>query len=61
MAAAVRPQASLDKNTMEALRTSMAEAAASFSRAASKDDVESLRNQLAGSITRLERRLTGPT
>ena len=51
----VRPQASLDKQTMDTLRTSMAEAAAAFSRAASKDDVETLRTQLAGTVTRLER------
>src|SRR5205814_2614481 len=51
----VRPQASLDEQTMDTLRTSMAEAAAAFSRAASKDDVETLRTQLAGTVTRLER------
>jgi len=35
----------------------MAQAASALASAASKDDVEALRNQLAGTVTRLERAL----
>ena len=47
----------LDTATVETIRQSMAEAAAALSSAASKDDVEALRNQLAGTVTRLEKTL----
>jgi DNA repair exonuclease SbcCD ATPase subunit len=49
-----RPPA-VDAALIETLRQSMAQAAAALSSAASKDDVEALRNQLAGTVTRLER------
>ncbi|HZY85712.1 MAG TPA: hypothetical protein VFE78_12835, partial [Gemmataceae bacterium] len=48
---------SLDSATAEAIRQSMAEAASALSSAASKDDIEALRNQLAGTVTRLEKTL----
>jgi hypothetical protein len=55
LAAAERPQATLDRQTMDVIRASMADAAVALRSAASKDDVESLRTQLAGTVTRLER------
>ncbi|MBV8160821.1 MAG: hypothetical protein JO265_07850 [Acidimicrobiia bacterium] len=47
----------LDDGVVEGLRESMAQAAAALASAASKDDVEALRNQLAGTVSRLERAL----
>jgi len=41
--------------TIDSIKQSMANAASALSSAASKDDVESLRNQLAGTVARLER------
>jgi hypothetical protein len=53
-----RPQASaLDSATVETIKQSMAQAASALASAASKDDVEALRNQLAGTVTRLEKSL----
>jgi hypothetical protein len=54
-----RKGGSVDEATIETLKQSMAEAAAALSSAASKNDVEGLRNQLAGTVTRLERALVG--
>ncbi|MBV9410240.1 MAG: hypothetical protein JO148_01480 [Acidimicrobiia bacterium] len=47
----------LDATTVESIKASMAEAASALASAASKDDVEALRNQLAGTVTRLEKTL----
>ena len=52
---AAAPRGAVDGHAIDAIRASMADAAAAFSRAATKDDVESLRTQLAGTVTRLER------
>jgi hypothetical protein len=46
---------SMDGQTIEVLKNSMAQAAAAFQSAASKNDIETLRNQLAGTVSRLER------
>jgi hypothetical protein len=50
-----RKAGALDDGVIEALKQSMAQAAAALSSTASKNDVEALRNQLAGTVTRLER------
>ena len=51
-----RPQApALDSATVETIKQSMGQAASALASAASKDDVEALRNQLAGTVTRLEK------
>ena len=52
------PKASgLDDAVVRSIQQSMAEAASALASAASKDDMEALRNQLAGTVTRLERAL----
>jgi hypothetical protein len=48
---------SFDAATVETIKASMAEAASALASAASKDDVEGLRNQLAGTVSRLEKTL----
>jgi hypothetical protein len=45
----------VDAGTTEAIKQSMTQAASALASAASKDDVEALRNQLAGTVTRLEK------
>jgi hypothetical protein len=53
-----KPQApALDSATVDTIKQSMGQAASALASAASKDDVEALRNQLAGTVTRLERAL----
>ena len=47
----------LSDATVESIKQSMAEAAGALASAASKDDMEALRNQLAGTVTRLEKAL----
>src|SRR5207249_3658068 len=53
---APKPQA-LGDATVEAIKASMGQAAAALASTASKDDMEALRNQLAGTVSRLERAL----
>src|SRR5205814_3862690 len=47
----------LSDAAVESIKQSMAQAAAALSSAASKDDMEALRNQLAGTVSRLEKAL----
>jgi hypothetical protein len=47
----------LSDATVESIKASMAQAASALASAASKDDMEALRNQLAGTVTRLEKAL----
>jgi hypothetical protein len=47
----------VDSATVEAIKQSMAQAASALASAASKDDMEALRNQLAGTVTRIEKAL----
>jgi hypothetical protein len=52
------PKASgLNDAALESIKQSMADAASALASAASKDDVEGLRHQLAGTVARLERAL----
>ena len=53
---APRP-AALSDATVESIKRSMSQAASALASAASKDDMEALRNQLAGTVTRLEKAL----
>ncbi|MBV8387090.1 MAG: hypothetical protein JOZ68_18180 [Acidimicrobiia bacterium] len=57
LAATGRNAPVLTENAVENLNKSMAQAASALASAASKDDLEALRNQLAGTVTRLERAL----
>ena len=53
-----RPEApALDDAVVQSIKQSMGQAAAALASAASKDDMEALRNQLAGTVSRLERAL----
>jgi hypothetical protein len=52
-----RATAALDGAVADSIKQSMADAAAALSSAASKNDVEALRNQLAGTVNRLEKSL----
>ncbi|MBV8981043.1 MAG: hypothetical protein JO086_09110 [Acidimicrobiia bacterium] len=57
LAATGRTGPAVTDSTVENLNRSMAQAASALASAASKDDLEALRNQLAGTVTRLERAL----
>src|SRR5437660_978187 len=53
-----RPEApALDDTVVDSIKQSMAQAASALASAASKDDIERLRNQLAGTVSRLEKAL----
>ena len=53
-----RPEApALDDTVVDSIKQSMAQAASALASAASKDDMEALRNQLAGTVSRLEKAL----
>jgi hypothetical protein len=49
--------APLNDAVVESIKQSMAQAASALASAASKDDMEALRNQLAGTVSRLEKAL----
>jgi hypothetical protein len=51
------PASGVDDAAVDAIKSSMAQAASALASAASKDDMEALRNQLAGTVTRLEKAL----
>jgi hypothetical protein len=51
------PASGIDDATVDSIKQSMAQAASALASAASKDDMEALRNQLAGTVTRLEKAL----
>lgn len=54
---APKPSDGIAEATVESIKQSMAQAASALASAASKDDMEALRNQLAGTVTRLEKAL----